>query len=44
MGGYDILERSDFEQFLLWKDEEVGLEVMKELILNSFHCGTVWWS
>ena len=33
------LERSDFEQFLLWE----GVVVMKELILNSFYFGTVWW-
>ena len=32
------LERSDFEQFLLWE----GVVVMKELVLNSFYFGTVW--
>ena len=34
------LERSDFEQFLLWE----GGVVLKELILNSFYFGRVWWS
>ena len=34
------LERSDFKQFLLWE----GVVVMKELILNSFYFGRVWWS
>ena len=33
-------ERTDFEQFLLWE----GMMVLKELILNSFYFGTVWWS
>ena len=34
------LERTDFEQFLLWE----GVVVLKELILNSFYFGRVWWS
>ena len=34
------LERTDFEQFLLWE----GVVVLKELILNSFYFGKVWWS
>ena len=33
-------ERTDFEQFLLCE----GVVVMKELILNSFYFGKVWWS
>ena len=32
------LERSDFEQFLIWG----GVVVMKELHLNSFYFGRVW--
>ena len=32
------LERTDFEQFLLWE----GVVVLKELILNSFYFGRVW--
>ena len=39
-GRYDGLERTDFEQFLLWD----SVVVMKELILNSFYFGMVWWS
>ena len=38
-----VIERTDFEQFLLWKGGKVGLVVLKELILNSFYCGRVWW-
>ena len=34
------LERTDFEQFLLWD----SVVVFKELILNSFYFGKVWWS
>ena len=30
------LERTDFEQFLLWE----GVVILKELILNSFYFGT----
>ena len=37
-------ERTDFEQFLLWKGVKVGVVVLKELILNSFYCGRVWCS
>ena len=33
------LERTDFEQFLLWE----GVVVLKELILKSFYFGRVWW-
>ena len=40
LGGCDGLERTDFEQFLLLE----GLVVLKELILNSFYFGRVWWS
>ena len=43
-GGCGGLERTDFQQFLLWKGVEVGVVVLKELILNSFYFGTVWWS
>ena len=32
-------ERTDFEQFLLWKGVDVGVAVLKVLILNSFYCG-----
>ena len=34
------LERTHFEQFLLWE----GLMVLKELILKSFYFQRVWWS
>ena len=34
------LERTDFEHFLLWE----GVVVLKELILNTFYFGRVWWS
>ena len=53
LGGCGGLERTDFEQFLLWE----GVVVLKELILNSFYFGVVlkvilnsfyfgrvWWS
>ena len=40
LGGCGGLERTDFEQFLLWE----GVVVLKELILNSFYFGRVWWS
>ena len=40
LGGCSGLERTDFEQFLLWE----GVVVLKELILNSFSFGRVWWS
>ena len=40
LGGYGGLERTDFKQFLLWK----GVVVLRELILNSFYFGRVWWS
>ena len=39
-GGCGGLERTDFEQFLIWE----GVVVLKELILNSFYFGRVWWS
>ena len=32
MGGCGVLERTDFEQFLLWE----GVEVMKELDFEQF--------
>ena len=38
--GCGSLERTDFEQFLFWE----GVVVLKELILNSFYFGRVWWS
>ena len=38
--GVVVLKETDFEQFLLWD----GVVVLKELILNSFYCGRVWWS
>ena len=38
LGGCDDLERSDFEQFLLWE----GVVVLKEVVLNSFYFGRVW--
>ena len=40
LGGCDGLERTDFEQFLLWE----GVVVLKELIVYSFYFGRVWWS
>ena len=40
LGGCDGLERTEFSQFLLWE----GVVVLKELILNSFYFGRVWWS
>ena len=40
LGGCGCLERTDFEQFLLWE----GVVVLKELILDSFYFGRVWWS
>ena len=40
LGGCDGLERTEFEQFLLWE----GVMVFKELILNSFYFGRVWCS
>ena len=40
LGRYDGLERTDFEQFLLWD----SVVVLKELILNSFYFWKVWWS
>ena len=40
LGGCGGLQRTDFEQFLLWE----GMMLLKELILNSFYFGTVWWS
>ena len=44
MGGCGGVERTNFEQFLLWKGVEVGMVVWKELILKIFYFGTVWWS
>ena len=40
LGGCGGLERTDFEQFLLWE----GVVVLKEVIMNSFFFGRVWWS
>ena len=34
------LERTDFSQFLHWDN----VVVLKELILNSFYFGRMWWS
>ena len=40
-GGCGGLERTGFFiQFLLWE----GVVVLKELIMNSFYFGRVWWS
>ena len=39
MGGCGGIERTDFEQFLQWKGVEVGVAVLKELILKSFYLG-----
>ena len=39
-GGCGSLERTGFLPFLLWE----GVAVLKELILNSFYFGMVWWS
>ena len=50
MGGCGGLERTHFEQFLLWEGVVVLKELilnsfyLKELILNSFYFGRVWWS
>ena len=47
LGGCGGLERTDFEQFLFWEGVVVwcsGVVGLKELILNSFYCGRVWWS
>ena len=33
------MTRTHFEQLLLWE----GVVVLKELILNSFYFGRVWW-
>ena len=38
MGECGGLERSDFEQFLLWE----GVVILKEVILNSLYFGRVW--
>ena len=40
LGGCGNLERTDFEQLILWE----GVVVLKELIFNSFYFGTVQWS
>ena len=40
LGECGDLERSDFEQFLLWE----GVVILKEVILNSLYFGRVWWS
>ena len=34
------MTRTQFEHFLLWE----GVVVLKEVILNSFYFGRVWWS
>ena len=39
LGGCGGLERTYFEQFLLWE----GVVVMKELIFHSCYFGRVWW-
>ena len=44
LGRCGSLERTDCERFLLWKGVEVGVVVLKELILNSSYFGRVWWS
>ena len=38
LGRVGGLERTDFEQFLLWE----GVVVLKELIFNSFYFERVW--
>ena len=43
MGQCGGLERTDFEQCLLWKGMKVDVVVLKELISDSFYCGRVWW-
>ena len=42
VGGFElvVIERTEFEQFVLWE----GVVVLKEVILNSFSFGRVWWS
>ena len=40
LGDCGGLERTDFQQFLLWE----SVVVLKELIFNSFHFGRLWWS
>ena len=40
LGGCCGLERTDFEQFVLWE----CVMLLKEVILNSFYFGKVWWS
>ena len=37
---YGSLERTDFEQLILWE----GVVVLKELILTVSTFGQVWWS
>ena len=39
LGGVVVLKELLFEQFLLWE----CVVVLKELILNSFYFGRVWW-
>ena len=39
LGGCGGLERTHFQQFLLWE----GMTVVKELIFFSFYTGRVWW-
>ena len=39
LGGCDGLDRTDFEQLILWE----VVVVLKELIFNGFYIGTVWW-
>ena len=41
MGGCGGNERTDFEQFLLWKSEEVGVVFWKELIMFLLYDGVV---
>ena len=40
--GVMVIERTELEQFLLWNGVEVGVVVLKELILKSFYFGRVW--
>ena len=38
LGGCGALERTNFEQFLLWE----GVVVLKELVFYYFYFGRVW--
>ena len=40
LGGCHGLERTHFQQLLLWE----GVVVLKEIIFNTFYSGRVWLS